>query len=326
MTRAIPTALLVILAAAFAGLQVALGLSALAASTLPALSVVAMVVYGGMMVLSLLPGPRQLPAVVAWILVAGAMIVTLLVQPGLPTTGWPGYADWHPGALQCLFIVVALRGRPAQAIVGIVGFAALTVVWSLNTLDGIHEGFNLVILPLLCAATATVLARFLDLHERQAHAKTRQALRLLDEAARARARAVQASTWAREIQELAGPSLRLAAATPDRILPQERETMLLIEARIRDTIRGGYLATRTILQQAEKARSLGISVDLLDDSGGVIPAQKIAEAEQCIQKILDALSGPGKLTVRARPTGSIPAITVVFSPQNEDESSAYIAI
>lgn len=326
MTRAIPTPLLVVLAIAFAALQVALGLSALDVNTLPALSITAMALYGLMMVTSLYPGPRQLPAVTAWILIVEGMIVTLLVQPGLPTIGWPGYADWHPGALQGPFIVLALRGRPIQAASGIAAFAVLTLFWSTGTRDGIDEGVNLSILPVLFVATAIVLARFLDLNDRKARAKTRQALRLLDEAARARARAVQASTWAREVQDLAGPSLRLAASTPENLSLHDRDTMLQIEERIRDTIRGGYLATRAILEQAEKARSLGISVNLLDDSGGVIPAPKLADTEQCIQNILDVRRGPGRLTVRARPAGSVPAITVVFSPEHDDESSTYVGI
>ncbi|MBT8162581.1 MULTISPECIES: hypothetical protein [Arthrobacter] len=326
MTKAIPTSLLVILAIAFATLQVALGLSALAVSALPELSITAMAGYGLMMVVSLFPGPRQLPAVTAWILAAGAIIVTLLVQPGLPPIGWPGYADWHPGALQCLFIVVALRGRPIQAAAGIVVFAVLTLVWSAGTQDGIDEGVNLAILPVIFVATAIVLARFLDLNDRQARAKTRQALRLLDDAARARARSVQASTWAREVQDLAGPPLRLAATTPDDISPHDRDTMLHIEARIRDTIRGGYLATRAILEQAERARTLGISVNLLDDSGGVIPTEKIEETEECIKNILEVRRGPGKLTVRARPVGSVPSITVVFAPEDDDENSTYVGI
>lgn len=326
MTKAIPTPLLVILAIAFAALHVALGLFALAVSSLPKLSIIATAGYGLMMVMSLYPGPRQLPAVTSWILAAGGIIVTLLVQPGLPTIGWPGYADWHPGALQCLFTVVALRGRPIQATFGIGAFAVLTLIWSIGTRDGINEGVNLAMLPVLIVCTAIVLARFLDLNDRQARAKTRQALRLLDEAARARARAVQASTWAREVQDLAGPSLRLAANTQEDLSLHDRYTMLQIEARIRDTIRGGYLATPAILEQAEKARSRSISVNLLDDSGGVIPAQKLAETEECIQKVLEGRSGTGKLTVRARPSGSIPAITVVFAPENDDENSTYFGI
>lgn len=326
MTRSIPTTFLVVLAAAFAALQVVLGAASLDGTSQPIASVSAMIVYAALMTLVLLPGGRrQLPAWTSWSAVIGTGLITVLVQLGLPRSGWPGYAAWHPAALQCLLIVLAMRGRPRLAALGCALFTALTLAWSSTTEPGIGEGVRISLAPILFVATAIALARFLDLNDGRAEKKTRQALALLDEAARARARTVEAAGWVQEVRDLASPSLVLAADENHELSDELRRRMFETEAALRDRVRGGSLATDDVLSRISKARSRGITAHLLDDRGAVMDARDTLALVEALDALLPGLVHPGTLTVRARPIGKSPSITIVFAPDRDGES-AYVEI
>ncbi|WP_138418648.1 hypothetical protein [Sinomonas gamaensis] len=325
MTRSIPTTFIVLLAAAFAVLQIVLGVASLDGTSQPEASVSAMIVYAVLMTLVLLPGGRKLPASTSWSAVAGTGLITFLVQFGLSRSGWPGYAAWHPAALQCLLIVLAMRGRPRLAALGCALFTALTIEWSSTTEPGIGEGARMSLAPALFVATAIALARFLDLNDSRAEKKTRQALALLDEAARARAHSVEVAGWVQEMRDLALPSLALAA-DPDSELPAHlRHRMLETEAALRDRVRGGSLATDDVLARISKARARGITAHLLDDRGAVMDPRDTLALVEALDELLPRIERPGTLTVRARPVGKSPSITIVFAPSGAGES-AYMEI
>ncbi|WP_235778871.1 hypothetical protein [Sinomonas notoginsengisoli] len=320
VVRSIPTNFLVILAAAFAALQVVLGAASLDESSRPELSVSAMAVYAALMALVLLRGRGPLGPAAAWSGVAGTAAITALVEPGLPQAVWPGYAAWHPAALQCLLIILAVRGRPLLAAAGCAAFAAMTVLWSLGTEPGLGEGVRIALAPVLFVATAVALARFLGLNDRRAEAKTRQALALLDEAARIHAHTVEAAGWVREVSSLASPSLTLAADPEAELSEDARNRMLETEAALRDRVRGGYLATDDVLRRVSAARSHGVVVHLFDDRGAVIDDDELGALVAALDRLLPGLQGPGILTVRARPMGRVPAVTIVFAPDGPRES------
>lgn len=320
MTSSVPTAFLIVLAAACAVLQVVLGATSLDLSTAPAASVAAMVVYSVLMAVMLRPGPKQLPAATSWSSVAGTVVITVLVQYGLPKDSWPGYAAWHPGALQWLLVVLAVRGRPWHTAIGCTLFTTLTIAWSLTTEPGIGQGARMALAPVIFVATAIALARFLDTTDRQAETKRRRALALLDDAARARERTVEAADWVKGVRDLALPSLALAA-DPNGPLPDHlRRCMLETEAALRDRVRGGSLATDEVLLRVSAARSRGITVHLLDDRGAVTPSHELGALVDSLDRLMPGLEGQGTLTVRARPDGKTPAITIVFAPSGAGES------
>jgi hypothetical protein len=177
----------------------------------------------------------------------------------------------------------------------------------------------------LFVATAIALARFLETTDRQAETKRRRALALLDEAARARAHTVEAADWVKGVSDLALPSLALAA-DPDGPLPDHlRHRMLETEAALRDRVRGGSLATDEVLLRISAARSRGITVHLLDDRGAVTVSHELGALVEALDQLMPSLEGQGTLTVRARPDGTIPAITIVFAPSGAGES-VYIAL
>lgn len=320
MTHSIPTTFLIVLAGAFAALQVVLGAASLDGSSEPEASVSAMVVYAVLMTLLLLPFRGRLPAAISFSSVVGSGLITVLVQLGLPRNTWPGYAAWHPAALQCLLVVLAVRGRPWFAASGCVLFSALTITWSLTTQPGIGEGLRISLAPVLFVATAIALARFLALNDRRAESKTRQALALLDEAARARARTVEAAGWVQEVRDLATPSLAIAADHEGELDEDVRRRMIETEATLRDRVRGGSLATKEVLRYVSMARVRGIAVHLLDDRGAVMDESELAALVETLDRLTPDLVPPGSLTIRARPAGKRPSVTIVFSPDERGDS------
>jgi hypothetical protein len=279
-----------------------------------------MIVYSLLVILALLPHRGRLPAATSAAAVLGSGLIPALVQFGLPRNGWPGYAAWHPAALQCLLVVLALRGRPWFAAAGCILFSAMTILWSLSTESGLEEGLQMCVAPLMFVATAVALARFLTLNDRRAESKTRQALALLDEAARARARAVEAAGWVHEVRDIASPSLAIAADPSIKLDEQARQRMFETEAALRDRVRGGSLATPEVLERVSLARSRGITVHLLDDRGAVLDERELAALVERLDALMPSLNSPGALTVRARPAGMAPLITIVFSPREPGDA------
>lgn len=325
MTRSIPTTFLIVLAGAFAALQIVLGTASLDGNSQPEASISAMVIYSLLLILSLLPHEGPLPATTSLAAVVGSGLITALVQLGLPRGDWPGYAAWHPAALQCLLVVLAMRGRPGFAAAGCLLFSTMTIIWSLNTASGLEEGLQMCMAPVLFVATAVTLARFLTLNDLRAESKTRQALALLDEAARARARAVEAAGWVHEVRDIASPALTVAADPRIELDEPTRRRMLETEAALRDRVRGGSLAIPEVLRHVSFARSRGIVVHLLDDRDAVPDERELMALIETLDTLVPGLKSPGTLTVRARPVGKGPSITIVFSP-NEPGDSVYLEL
>lgn len=325
MRLSIPTGYLIGLAAVFAAMQVLLGVVSLGQSTHPTASVVAMVVYGAAMSIVLSrPGPLSAGPAIG--MLAAVPVVTLGVQLGLPLHTWPGYAAWHTAALQCLFVVVALRGNVRTALVAGGLFLISTLWWSRESVGGLGYGLRLALPPVLFLLVAVGLARFLAANDRAAAARRQDAVRLLDHAALADGRREQAIAWSAEIARLAEPSLRLAADPEAELSRADRRRMLEVEAQLRDRVRGGSLATADVLAAVDEARRQEVVVRLLDDRGSEVPAQALAALALLLDDLVPQLTG-GTLTVRARPEqSSPPQLTVAYVPAAADDPTRYAEI
>lgn len=324
MTRSIPTAFLLALAGAFIALQIGFGVLSLGQSSRPGASVVAMAMCAMLAVVVLTPVGRGLPRPIAVMVIVGVAAVTLLVQWGLPLDVWPNFAAWHLAAIQCLLIVVALRRRPLCAITGCTLFAVLTCWWSLNSVGGIALGLRMALAPVLFTLVAVALARWLSINDQRAVTQARQARELLDQAALADAEREHALSWGREVAELAGPSLRLAADPSAALTEDDRTRMLQVEASLRDRIRGGSLATPAVLSAVAEARRRGVTVSLLDDRGAPLAEDVVGGVTQALVGVVNGLHG-GTLTIRVRPEQSAPpAVTIAHVPDDPATEAVYL--
>ena len=316
MTRSIRTGYLVTLAAVFAAMQILLGAISLGDSTRPAASVAAMVVYGSMMII--IPGrPGPLPRWLSIGVLGGVLLVTSIVQLGLPLHIWPGYTAWHTAALQCLLIVVALRGNVRTALAAGGLLVVLTLWWSAESVGGVVFALRMALPPVVFMLVAVGLGRFLAANDRAAAAQQEETLRLLDQAALADGRREQAIAWGTEIGRLAGPLLELAGDPATALSTDDRQRMLEVEGRLRDRVRGGSLATPEVLAAVDQARARQVAVRLLDDRGAEVPDATLARLALVLTDLAPQLSG-GTLTIRARPEQSSPEVTIAYVPESGD--------
>lgn len=326
MTRSIPKSFVIGLAISWSLLHVLLGVSSLELSSHPYASVAAIFVCLSLMALVLFPPGGQIPPAMTPVLMVGIVLVTGLVVWGLPLDVWPGYAAWFQGSLECLLITIAVRRRPRTALLGCAVLAVLVLGWSTRTVAGIGQGLTLVVAPVLLTLIAVGLARFLALNDARADAQLQQAIELVDQATVADTRRAEALAWARDVGEVAGPSLRLAASPDVELSEGERAEMVCVAASLRDRIRGGSLATPALLAAAAEAREHGVAVSLLDDRGEALPPLAVDRLTDALVEVLPRLRG-GTLTIRTRPVSTSPPVaTIAYMPGDPSAEAEYLTI
>lgn len=253
------------------------------------------------------PAPDPYPREWAWGVVGLSVAVTVLQSFQLSPTDRPLFAAWHVGAVTVVFMVLSLRARAREAWIGFALIVIVTLVWSITSGAGILEGIELVVRH----AGSLVVASLIAIGLRSlAASMTRIAVRLVDreeaeatQAERMRERAEQLD----RLDRLAGGLLtKVAAAEP--LTDDERQECLLVEAALRDQVRGRGLATPEIAAVARSARRRGVVVTLLDDSDGETDTTATLSLLAAELLSLDA----GSVTARLLPAGRLAVASVAI--------------
>lgn len=198
-----------------------------------------------------LPGP--LPASRAWM--AAALCIAAGTLPlWAPTQEYVAFAPWYLRAITEVAAWMALRGRPlpawiaatlASGVVAVLG-QPVAMVRQLATLLAVQ-----VLVLALGRASRTI-----------AVLREEERLRVEQDASREVAGATRRTELA-ALAERAEPLLsRLASRKPSAALRREAG---LLEASLRDTLRGRRLAVEPLASAALAARRRGVEVALLDD-------------------------------------------------------------
>lgn len=259
------------------------------------------------------PAPDPLPGPwCAGILGLCAVTVTVLsAQPAL--AGSPVYSTWHLGAVTTVLFMLILRGRVLYGWLGYAGMAVATILWAVAGGLGAMAGVELLVRH---AATLVVgTAIYLGL------LGTAQRITAINRRALAEAAAVATSHAAEEervaqlsrLDGMARPMIELVARG-QQLSDAERRDCLLIEASLRDIVRGRALAIPPVLSAARAARERGVEVTLLDDSAAAGSAAAVAELLARELATLDS----GSVTARLQPTGRAESATIVISPLDGD--------
>ena len=218
------------------------------------------------------------------------------------------FAHWHVGAITQLLVVLVVRGRTGYAWAGYALMAIGSVAFALNTGVTVGDGLNLV-----SRHAGTLLAGTLFSVGLRHSARNLDAL-YLD---RAKREALVAQTGATvserqaqlsRLDSLARPSLERLTRT-DALTHLQREEFLLIEASLRDAIRARCLFVEPIIGATRAARSRGVQVVLLDDSGDR-SSPSVGNTAVIVVAELDRLSN-GRLTVRLLPLGRPEFATII---------------
>lgn len=255
------------------------------------------------------PATDPLPA--KW--TAGVLMlcaVTITVQTlHLGINGWPLSATWHLGAVTTVLFMLILRGRVAMGWLGYLLIAASTIAWAAWAGPGVNTGIELVVRH---AATLLVgTAIFLGLRGTARRISAINRVSLAEAAAEATAHASQDERLAQlaHLDAMARPMLEQIAAAHE-LSDAEKRSCLLIEASLRDVVRGHGLAFAHVLAAARAARERGVEVTLLDDSelswGPASVGDLLAHELRALQS--------GSLTARLQPQGRDEVASIVIAP------------
>lgn len=274
----------------------------------PALDVIALIIFAA--AATLLANPRRGPfplSLTAAVIAAGA-VVTALVEAGLPD-GWPGYAAWNFGAVTWLAFFLAFRGRIAAAWICLLAMFLVTLVWAVIVGRGPLDAVDLTIRHVGTLLIATLFRILLTRGAQRVSAFRRERISLAASEAASETMIVERNQQASQLAGEARPVL-VDVARGEYLKVEETRRCLLLEAALRDALRGRELATPEISAAAGAARARGAEVVLLDDRAEELPAEDAALIVPAVVSELETLID-GRITVRLLPVGRDVIATVV---------------
>ncbi|MGA0568933.1 hypothetical protein ACO2Q7_16500 [Rathayibacter sp. KR2-224] len=305
---AVSRGLLVTLAALFSAYHVVLGVASMAEYRHPAPVIVAICLYAVATALSLLNAGRMvLPAWIAAFDLAVCVAVPVLVAGQLDLTRENGYATWYVAAIGTLLTIVMVRRRNVFAWIGI----AFLVVHTLVVAGVVALGALGVVGSVVWVAAAAVVTRALGAMTRDASRFARAERQVVEWHAEQEAHVVERQRRLEETYRRAAPMLTRIADSGGVLTEEERAECLLLEAGMRDEIRGRALLDDVVRDQVLAARRRGATVVLLDDGG--LDGLDEPNRDRIHARLAEALhdSRADKLVVRTVESASPVAVTVV---------------
>lgn len=304
----VPRWLLLVLATLFSTYHIMLGVYSLDVPRSPWPTVVGLALYTVATVASLWPVTRlRMPDWLAAFDLAVSIVLPLLVTSQLDADAENGYATWYVAAVGTLMTIAAARRQLVVAWLGVVALAVQTVIWagplSLGTLGVIGSIVWVAIAHMLTsalAAAARETRRYAQAEREAAAWQAAQDAHLFE----GRMRLAQTN-------RIAAPMLRRIADRGGDLTAEQRQECRMLEAAIRDEIRGRMLLTDAVRTEVQRARERGALVTLLDE-GGIDDLDEPAR-DRVLSRLAEAVAGStaDRIIARTAAEGSPVAVTVV---------------
>lgn len=301
------------IAAAFSAFHVVRALLTLPASSTPTLTMLGAALYAALTILALTPWPRvagraSLPLTVALSAVIGSALVTLAVTAGLTPDEATTHATWHVSAVGTLMVIVLVRGHEVLAWLGTLILVVESLIWvGLGT--AVTMGITGSIIWVAGASVLThALSRLARDSARLQRDERRSALWHAEREAHREERLERLSAAERR----ASPMLREILLASGNLAAPTRAEAVLLEAGMRDEIRGRALLSDAVRTEALAARRRGVDVRLFDEGG--IDSLTPERCAAIHAEIADALAQmeAGQIIVRTVQSPDSPiAVTVV---------------
>ncbi|GHD42458.1 hypothetical protein D9V29_00950 [Mycetocola manganoxydans] len=296
------------LAAAFSFYHVVRGLLTLPQADSPWPSVMAMALYLTATGMALWPSsPTAMPAWLASFCLATAISVPLLVTSQLDPAVNNGYATWHVSAIGTLMTITVVRRQEIVGWLGVLFLTVQSVIWC-----GIPTSMEIGVTgSLMWVVVAGVLTRSLAKvgHDAQTLTVAEQ------EAAKWQAAQDAHEQERRARLEQTGkralPILRDIILAGGELSEAQRIESRVLEAGLRDEIRGRRLLNDAVRTSVLAARRRGTTVSMLDE--GTLDHLP----EDALQSVLDEVAvviadtHVDRLIVRTAPADSDVAVTLV---------------
>ena len=260
------------------------------------LPAIALVLYLGAVLLAVFVGSEvRLAAPIAWLVTVLILGIPTMVNLSLASYLPNSYTTWYVSGIGTLMGVLAVRQAQLPAIVGVAALLVQLVVFG-----GLNAVFTsgligAILLLLTGLASAFIISSAVSEAERY---QSRASETLAATAARS---AIRTERKARLRQNLRGalPLLENIVKSEGSLSEVEKLEARLLEAELRDSIRGRSLAQADLVQAVRALRRQGVEVQLVDDGG--LEDLSAAEAEALIEEVVRLLAGvrEGKVVVRA---------------------------
>jgi hypothetical protein len=227
------------------------------------LGVAALLGLVGSAVVLVLPQLSPLPHLAAAGIVAANVFATAAGLWSLGEHDWHGWVTWYIGAGSYLAFTLALRGRFWWGAAVIAAQTAVAMIWTGTERGDPLAGIDLTYAQVILFGAGSFFAIWLRRTADRIAAF--QQTRLRRESAEG-AQSATAQERAREIRAIrASAGTALARIAEGDVDEAERQEHLLLEAELRDRIRGRGLALAPLTGAARDARRRGAVVALLDD-------------------------------------------------------------
>jgi hypothetical protein len=259
-----------------------------------------------------LSGPDRMPrARTCSILALSAVTAVTMSFQVSPLAPGP-FAHWHLGAITLLLVVLTVSGRIATAWIAYGVLVVIAIVWTisygLTAADGLAHASRHAATLLAATLFAVGLRR------------STATLKVLHRERKERAVADATTVAAIEEREahlarvngLARPTLDLLARSHE-LDDEMRAECLLVEATLRDAMRGRSLFVGPVIRAARAARLRGVDVTLLDDSGDHPPVELAAVASAVAGEL--SILDSGRLTARVLPADRALIATIVVEAE-----------
>ena len=311
---------IILLAALFSGYHIVLALTALGVPRSPWPTIGSLVAFAAAIALSLMrPSTRVLPVWIAVFDLVVAIGVPIAVSTQLDPSASNGYATWFVAAVGTLLTIVMVRGRDAYAWIG-VGFLTVYCIWwagfdSLGDLGVVGSLVWVVAANVVMYAvekTAEDAERFAEVERKASEWR-----------AAYDAHVVERQRRLEHTYTMAEPLLTEIVRTDGELSDAQRAECLVLEATMRDEIRGRGLLNDAVRRAVTAARRRGAAVSLLDEGG--LDELDAARRERVLAQLADAIGGSDAdtLIVRTVPRAEDVTVTVVGltrPAEGEDES------
>lgn len=235
----------------------------------------------------------KMPLPLALTGLAMAIIVPLLVNTELDASSFGTPATWYVSAVSTLMAISAVR---QHKVIAWIGSAILTVeVFTWGGGDALFNSGLGGAIALVAAAHAISVGLEVSAKQTSTYLETAKAT----EAASAADSAIRAERSNRITKTLQGALPLLEKIASGNLDDEDRQEAVILEAQLRDEIRGRALINPKLKASVRAARTRGVEVVLLDEGG--LEQLSEADRETLRNRLADELDliKSGRVTIRS---------------------------
>ncbi|MSZ20963.1 MAG: hypothetical protein F2608_03040 [Actinobacteria bacterium] len=273
----------------------------------PELVVLALIAYLAVLAATLnIRKTREMSHRLAWVNIAVCALIPIAIQSQLDPSHLGDYATWYVLGVGTILATTAVRGRRAEAWIGLAILIIEIAIWG-GVASLASTGLPGV-LSLMVTGHAVSLG--VSRAVKNAQELNRKAALTAIETASIEAAGQVRSNLLEKTLRTALPALNLIAALGGNLDADQKREALLMEAGLRDEIRGESLLNDEVRLAIKEARTRGVEVLVLDEGGlQDLPSQQVDDLLARVARSIKLVES-GRLTIRS-PKGEDWKITVV---------------